>query len=65
MDFISELDSKYLADEGEFKKKGERICQQREENGGDNIYLRMQPYYRPELDSLVGQLWVVTLVITH
>ena len=55
IDFISELDSKYLADECIFKKKAEEIRQRREDRGEESIFSRMQPFYRPELCSLVGQ----------
>ena len=51
IEFIADLDSKYLNDEGVFKRKAEKIRQQREEMGEESIYSHMQPYYRPELDS--------------
>ena len=55
IDFIAELDSKYLSDEGVFKRKAEAIRQKREENGEQSIYSLLRPFLRPELTDLVGQ----------
>ncbi|KAL7552655.1 hypothetical protein ACHAWF_015887 [Thalassiosira exigua] len=55
IDFIAELDAKYLADESEFKKKAERIRQKRETDGNESIYSRMQPFHRPELADLLDK----------
>ena len=56
-DFVKTLDAKYLSNEGEFKRKAERIRQQREinETGKTSIYARMQPFTRPALADLVGR----------
>ena len=53
--FVSELDSKYLAREDEFKRKAIELRREREENGEESIYYRLQPFYHPELDDLVGR----------
>ena len=55
IDFVKELDEKYLSNEGEFKKKADAIRQSREEKGEANVYARMQPFHRPELHDLVGR----------
>ena len=36
-----------------FKRKAERLWQIREDNGEESIYSHLQPFYHPELPSLV------------
>ena len=55
IDLVETLDSKYLADEGEFKSKAGSILQTRKESGMTSMYSRMQPFLRPELDDLIGK----------
>ena len=55
VDFVSELDSKYLASEDEFKINANKILQAREEKGEASIFSRLQPFCRPQLDDLVGR----------
>ena len=55
IDFIRDLDEKYLAQEGGFKKKAGQMRQQKESSGGASLYLKMQPYKRPSLEDLIGR----------
>ena len=55
IDFVRTLDEKYLSGESEFKQKAEAIRQQKEESGDWNIYKRMQPFTKPELEDLLDR----------
>ena len=53
-DMIS-LDAKYMDNKEELKEKAAATLRERESSGITSIYARMQPFYRPELEDLVGR----------
>ena len=55
VDEIAELDKKYMEDAGNFKKRASAIQLKREDAGESSIYSRMQPFDRPEVESLLNK----------
>lgn len=55
VDEVAELDKKYIADEGKFEKKASGIQLRREVTGESSIYSRMQPFDRPEVETLLNR----------
>ena len=54
-DLVDTLNAKYLEDEGEFKKKADRIRQGREDSGKASMYSRLQPWNRPAMSDLLHE----------
>lgn len=54
-DFAKNLDAKYFKDKDEFKKACEKLKREREARGEGSMYSTLQPFFRPELDELVGR----------
>ena len=52
-DEVSALDKQYMEDEGDFEKKASSIQLKREVTGESSIYSRMQPFDRPEVETLL------------
>ena len=52
IDFVRTLDEKYIAKESEFRKNAEVIRQSR---GESNLYARLQPFYRPNIEDLLNR----------
>ena len=55
VDEVAELDKKYIADEGKFEKKASGIQLRKEVTGESSIYSRMQPFDRPEVETLLNR----------
>ena len=49
------LDSKFMGDEAEWKKKVEKIRLERESKGEGSIFSQMQPLFAPSLKSIEGR----------
>ena len=60
-DEIAELDKKYMEEEGDFEERAKNMQRKREVTGESSIYSRMQPFDRPEAESLlekrIDYLW--------
>ena len=52
---IMSLDAKYMDNKEELKQKAVVTMRERESSGVTSIYARMQPFYRPEVEDLVGR----------
>ena len=49
------LDAKYMDNKEELKENAVTTLRERESSGVTSIYTRMQPFYRPDLEDLVGR----------
>ena len=50
---VATLDSKYMKGMGDFRDKASQMKQRREVTGDDSIYSRLQPFDKPEIESLI------------
>ena len=53
-DEVAELDKQYMEDAGDFEKRATKMQQRREVTGESSMHSRMQPFVRPEVESLKG-----------
>ena len=51
-DEYAALDKKYMEDEGDFEKRASKMQRRREVAGESSIYAQMQPFDRPEIETL-------------
>ena len=49
------LDAKYMDNKEELKENAVTTLRERESSGVTSIYAQMQPFYRPDLEDLVGR----------
>ena len=55
VDEVAELEKQYMEDEGDFEKRASKIQLKREVSGESSIYSRMQPFDRPDIETLLNR----------
>jgi hypothetical protein len=55
LSLVKDLDKKYLDNEDEIKRKAEDTRKSREKRGEGSMHSQLQPFSRPDVDSLIDQ----------